>query len=265
MKEIKIPGFTTNVSAQDQLAIAVFGLAGSGKTRFCCTAPDPIGFIPLDRKTRRTVERVSRELGKTVVMPEQDFVRVENPMKLAVMDVTEAKKWYRAHVNRIKEAAFRLYDHKQIRSIVIDSASQLWEDMLFAEFGRAQRIMPRDRGAVNQEMIDLLNCLGGKHLILTHKASEIWSGSGDSARPTGKYEWKGFPHLGYHVNVIAELVCNEHKGPADEGRFTLNVVMCQDNPDIQGPGGKSLLQDASISFQMLALQIYPDSNLEDWE
>ncbi len=277
MREIHIDGFVTNPKAEDALAIMLFGEQGSGKTRFLTTAPDPIGIVPLDRKTRKTVERIANEFGKTVVMPKEDFVRVDNPMRLALLKPTcgqsiESKledkvpklccaiHYYRWHVNRIKAAAFKLYAHPEIRTIGIDTGTQLWEDILFAHYGRSERIMPRDRGPANQEMIDFLNALSGKHLIMTHKAREVWRND----KPTGKYEWAGFAHLGYHSNVIAECVCDETKAEGEEDRFRMSVVMCQDNPSIQGPGGRNLLTDDQISFQTLAYAIYPDSDPEQW-
>ncbi len=278
MKEIKLdPGFTTSIQADDKLAIGLYGEQGTGKTRFSITTPDPIGVIPLDRKTRATVQRISQELGKTVVMPTADFIRVENPMKMAMLPPSCGKSveikltdpapkyccaihYYRWHVNRIKAATYTLYNNRAIRSIVIDTGTQLWEDILFAHFGRSERVMPRDRGPANQEMIEFLNCLSGKHLILTHKARQIWKND----KPTNRFDWAGFPHLGYHTNVIAEMRCDETKEAGDDNRFTLSMVLCQDNPDIQGPGGKDLLADDQINFQTLAYCIYPDQDPDQW-
>lgn len=256
--QISIPGFSINPPADDKLAVAVFGQQGSGKTRFACTAPDPIGFIPLDRKARKTVDKIGAELGKIIIMPDKDFIRTGNPVALASYSVDQAKKYYRQHLDSIKKAAFALYDHPQVETIVIDTGSQLWEDILFAEFGRSQRIMPRDRGSVNQEMIDLLNALSGKNLVITHKAGAVWRND----QPTGNDEAKGFPHLGYHVNLLIEMGIDHKKKPVkdkdgeltgwEEGRFYLNVDMCQDNPNIQGPAGDKLLVDDMINWDNLA-------------
>lgn len=276
MKTIQIKGYVSNPPADDAIALAIFGEQGSGKTRFACTAPAPIGFIPLERKSRRTAQKMAEELDVQILMPEQDFIRTGNPMKLAVLPVECNKKkdvdfrkpakeyeccskhYYRWHVDRIKGAAFELYDHPDIHTIVIDSGTQLWEDMLFAEFGRSQRIMPRDRGSVNQEMTDLLNALSGKHLIITHHSTQIWKND----KPTDRYDAKGFAHIGYHVNGTVEFVNDPSKGEDDEGRFYINVPLCQANPDIQGPGGKKLLMDWDISFGNLAELMYPGTEGE---
>lgn len=283
MKEIRISGYLTNPAADDAIALAIYGDRGSGKTRFACTAPGPIGFIPLERKSRRTITKMVEELGGTdavqVVIPKQDFVRLANPMKAAslpveckgrnvTVDITKpqstydccSRHYYRWHVDTVKHAIFELYGHPQIRTIVIDSGTQLWEDMLFAEFGRSQRIMPRDRGAVNQEMTDLLNAVSGKHLIITHHSSQVWKND----KPTDQTDVKGFAHIGYHVNGIVEFVLDEKKGSEDDGRFYINVPICQSNPDIQGRDGKRLLMDWEITFANLAEKMYPGTEGE-WE
>lgn len=263
MKEIKLPGFTSTIKADDALAISVFGEHGCGKTRFAITAPDPIGFVPLDRKARKTVELTAKALHKTVLMPTADFIRVENPLKLAIMEEKAAREYYRRHVDAVKEAAFKLYGHPDIRTVVIDTGTQLWEDILFANYGRNQRVMPRDRGPANQEMMDLLNVLSGKNLIITHKAAEIWRND----KPTGKFRASGFPHIGYSVNAEILLECDEDNEPDEDGTyagyFKLFVHHCQANPMIQNKANP-LLEDDMITFPGLANYIYPDSDLEDW-
>lgn len=266
VREIKLEGFTTNIRSTVDLSlvIGVFGIQGSGKTRFCATAPDPIGVVPLDRKTRYSVAKTMEELGKTVVMPNADFIRHENPLALATMDMPKAMAYYKEHVKRVMDAAFKLNSHKDIRTVVIDTGTQLWEDIMFKNYGRNQRIMPRDRGAANQDMIDFLNAMSGKHLILTHKASEVWAGDGDNSKPTGKYKASGFGHLGYHSTCVIELKKNtlydteKGSGGGKSWKYSMDVTDCQGQPELEGPQGKDVLTDESISFANLAMMIYPD-------
>ena len=63
MKRIVIPGCTTSITADDKPAVGVFGAESVGKTRFAATAPQPIGLIPLDKKSKRTFELIGREMG----------------------------------------------------------------------------------------------------------------------------------------------------------------------------------------------------------
>ncbi len=126
-RKAQVDGFTTSIrkTVDLSLVIGLYGPQGSGKTRFAATAPDPIGVIPLDRKCRYTIAKTMEEFGKVVVMPEQDFIRHENPMKLSLMSVDQAKTYYKEHVHRVMDATFRLAANRDIRTIAIDSASQL--------------------------------------------------------------------------------------------------------------------------------------------
>jgi hypothetical protein len=237
----------------DRLAIAGFGRAGTGKSRFSLTMPGKVGVIPLDRKTRRTLERAADEMGVSkgkIVMPKQDFVRLESPMKLAMMSNDAAMAFYREHVNKVKDAIWTLAEKADVDSIVIDTGTQLSEDVLFANYGRDQKIMPRDRGTYNSEMKQLLASLQHKHIFITHEAKSIWK----NEKPTDKDEWTGWSKLEYNTNVILEFT-GPPKTDKEKYRFGCTVRLCQDRPDLIG---ETILTDEDISFEMLATTIYPD-------
>lgn len=255
MKELhqRVQFVELNGSTPDKLAIGSFGYASSGKTRLLCTMPGKIGVVPLDRKTRRTIERVSKELGLKkgkIVMPKDDYVRLANPMKLAMMDNDSAMQFYREHANRVKDAIFSLAEQKDIDSIGIDSGTQLNEDILFANYGRDQKIYPRDRGLFNSEMKQMLAAIQHKHVLITHEARSVWRND----KPTDKNEWVGWSKLDYNTNLIVEQT-----GPPDSKEFELTIRLSQDRPDLIG---ETILRGEDISFEMLAATVYPDG---DWE
>jgi len=278
MKEVAHPIEFVELTGgeQDKLSVSSRGEQGSGKTHFAATFPSPIGVVALDRKTRATIGKTAMEMGKKIIMPKEDLIRVGNPMQLAMLpdDCGKFKKpvfgsempdccsmhFYRWHVNRIKEAAFKFAEmpEKKCKSIVIDTGSQLSEDVLYACYGRNQKIMPRDRGMYNQEMIDFLNAVSGKHLLITHKEKAIWKND----QPTNESRSKGFGEIGYHVNVEIR----HYRGKKNkEGwkPFYVTINQCQANASMVGE--EQVLEDDQITFQMLAMLIYPDSSPEDWE
>jgi hypothetical protein len=235
----------------DKLAIASFGRSGSGKTRFICTMPGKVGVIPLDRKSRRTIERASAEMGLKkghIIMPATDFVRLENPMKLAMMGNDEAMAFYRSHVNRIKDAIYTLAEMSGVESICIDSATQLSEDTLFACYGRDQKIMPRDRGLYNGELKNLLASIQHRQVLLTHEARSIWKND----KPTARDEMTGWSKMEYNTNLMVE-----HSRTVLTGDYNLTIRQSQDRPDLIG---EALVND-DITFPMLATMLYPDG---DW-
>lgn len=240
------------------LAVCPFGLDTSGKTRLIATAPDPIGAIPLERKSRPTLKAVAKEFGKHIIMPKEDFIRHENPMKIARMDETQAKTYYSEHVKAILGAAYDLLNNPDIRTIAIDSGSQLWENILFSHFGRKDQIKPVLRGGANQDMIDFLNAVTTKHLIITHRAKQVW----ENEKPVkDKYEIEGFNRIGYYTTVVCEMKRNEKFGGTNGWQFAMDIRSCQARALLQGPLGKNALTDLWISFPMLAARIWGD---EDW-
>jgi len=218
----------------DKLAIGTFGPAGSGKTRLTVTMPGKIGVIPLDRKQRRTIENAAAELklkkGK-IIFPKQDFVRLSKPMELAMMESEAAMKFYRDCIS-------------------IDPGTQLCEDVLFANYGRDQKIYPRDRGAYNSEMKQILASIQHKQVVIPFESRPIWRND----KPTDKNEWVGWSKLDYNVNIIVEQIGPPHTAKLDHD-FSLTIRLCQDRPDLIG---ETVLLDENITFEMLATTIYPD-------
>jgi hypothetical protein len=237
----------------DKLAVGSYGQAGTGKTEFITSALEigNVGVIPLDRKTRRTLSKSQEKyssFGNKIFFPPEDFIRHAKPMELALMNEEAAKKYYSDHIARIEDALFTLAERKDIAVIAIDSGTQLWEDILFKHYGRAQRIMPRDRGPANQDMRDLLNSLQHKHLIITHQATEVWKND----KPSGKFEWSGWSKMDYYVNTIIEHTYDEKKN-----EYGLTVRLCQDRPDLIG---EEIATDENITFATLGNMIYPDGD-----
>ncbi len=113
-------------------------------------------------------------------------------------------------------------------------------------------------------MIDFINAISGKHLIVIHKAVETWIGDGDNAKPSGKFKHAGFPHLGFYCTVMVEMKKNvlwDEKNGSGGGKgwkYSLDITDAQGNPTLEGPQGKDALQDDFICFDNLAGMIYPD-------
>ena len=238
----------------DKLAVGSFGHAGSGKTELIASALTlgNVGVVPLDRKTRRTLAKAQEKYAKyghKIFFPPEDFIRHMKPMELALLKPEAAMEYYAKHVAKIQDAIFSLAERADIAVIGIDSGTQLWEDIMFKHFGRAQRIMPRDRGPANQDMRDILNSCQDKHLIITHQANEIWRND----KPTGKFDWGGWSKLDYYTNVIVEHTYEERNG-----KYGLTVRLCQDRPDLIGD---EILQGEDITFEMLGSMIYPE---QEW-
>jgi hypothetical protein len=281
---------------QEPLVVSCFGGEGSGKSRLGGTAPGKVGMIPLERKTRQSLLKAAADCGTSVVSPDLDLIRAGNPMLVANLPPqcqTESKgdtpaqvakrmsqisrdmdlddeqpmccqqHYSRWHANRVKSVAFRMADMEDVASIYIDFG-QMVEDLLFANYGRTDSIMPLDRKSMNQEVKDFLNAINHKHLILSHHATEIWK---DNKPTKHRKPASSFSKIGHYTSVLVEMVRDVENeigsglsGPPDiqePGRWTLYVRDSQANPACIGDS----LVDEDISFSRLGMLVYPDT----WE
>ena len=249
-KEITIPGFSSDLTPDDRPCLSVFAQEGCGKTRLAATMPDPIGLLALDKKSKRTMEAVANEFGKRVIANSKPFISDKEAISMAMEDdVEKVKKLYAAVYGRILEDGMKLADHADIASIVVDTNSQLFEYILFSHFGRRTQIKPTSRGAANQDMIDFVNALRSKNVLLIHRAKEVWKSTGKTDRsgeaikePSGKFESDGFKNIGGFCTATLELT-NNKKATSLESKFRVKVQTCQTNSMLEGQD----LQDYGVS------------------
>lgn len=286
MKEIKlqVPGgrsmlFTDGTGGhEEKLIIIMFGAEHSGKSRFGATGPDIVGYVPTDRKTRATAEKTAKEQGRHILMPKDDFVRealkgvragwmTEGKESAEIDKLTEeSKKQYRSLVNQVKECTWALHDHPDVQLIEIDLFGQFYEDLKYAHYGRTGHVVKRltgnkmfkDTSQADQELIDFVNSLASKHLILTHKSTAEYAGN----NPTGQNIWKGFKHLGHSANLQLEMSVNKDYDPQSDKEdhqwhWGMSVVKSLHNPDLEGAAGQLVLRDEMISWDCLVSMVLP--------
>lgn len=288
---------------QEPLVIAMYGDRAGGKSRFIGTAPGAIGVLPMEHKSRQSILKAAQEFGKRVIMPEIDLIRsaraalvatmphacvtaedfhgmkLEDAVKSAERAMQEKAKQipldgeqpdccqrchYRWHVNRAKSVAFRMAERDDIRTIAIDTFGQFIDDVLFANYGRNEHIMPLDRKSFNREVADFINAIAHKNLILTHHSATVWKDN----KPTGRTKpMSSFSKIGHYVSVEIEMTRDDEalkrnqdpkrpEGKDIESVYTLTVKDCQANPELVG---LDLLFDEGINFQNLAALVYPDA------
>lgn len=240
-KDIKIDGFTSDLSPDDKPCITVHGLDNSGKTRLAISAPDPIGVLALDKNSKRTVEKEAELLNKVVIVNSTPFLSDKEAIKLALVeDPNEVKKAYTEVYKRTLDSGMRLADHNDIRTVVIDTGSQLFDYVLFAHFGRRTQIPPTSRAAANQDMIDFMNALRSKNVVIIHRSKEIWKSTGATDKqgnpikePSGKFELEGFKNVGYFCTAAFELI-NKKTAKTLEEKFRVKVITCKTNSMLEG-------------------------------
>lgn len=252
------------IGEPDKLFIGVFGRAGTGKTRLMATAPG-LGVIPLQRKTRPTIEQVLKDLypDRKVWWPKDAdaFYKYKNPMEMSMMGAEESKTFYRALVDKVKYACWSLLDIPEVKTIGIDSGYTLYQMIVAAHYGRTSKFSELRVAwePPNTEMRTLLESLQSKHVVFTTESKEAWQGSGKNSVSLGWDEPSGYKSIGYEANALVETRYTVRDG------FWFDVKMCQDRAALQGEQGQKLLQGELCEFKFLAKELRPDSDLEDWE
>jgi hypothetical protein len=251
----------------------------------------------MERKSRQTILHVARELGKHVIMPAEDLVRparaalsttmpdscvtpeqftgdikLEDKKRMAENAMQQKQTrapldsaaptccircYHRWHANRTKSVAFRMADDPSIRTIAIDTFGQLIDDILFANYGRADMIRPLDRKQFNRELVDFINQISHKNLIFTHHSAAVYKDEKKTDRTKPMSSWNKIEH---YVTVVAEMTRTEKKeytseGPETKISWQLKVNDCQANVSLIGYE----LADEMITFSNLAYLVYPES------
>lgn len=245
MKQIKVEGFTTDTRPDTKPAVCCFGEENTGTTRFGCTAPHDdgwIGWLALDKNSKATVEEMKQKDKLPILINKDPFLSHKDAMVMAVTESADkVKEVYTAVIKKVFDQAVALSAHPDVESIVIDRASQLFDMILFSHFGRRNQIETYQRGAANQDMIDLINALSTKNLVLIHKSSEIWKDTGEVDKqgrkkqaPTGKFKPDGFNQVGRFVTAVVELSAKRGKVEGLDEKYRLKVITCKGNTLLEG-------------------------------
>jgi hypothetical protein len=231
------------ISENNRLFASVSARWKCGKTRFGLTAPLPIGYIDVD-------------LGVGELLTQTG----DKAAQIHVLSVTpyETQEASREMLDRLKEAIAFLCDSQAVRSIVIDTATELWEMVRFAHFGRLSSVMPRYYEAPNNEMAFILDRLlcSRKNVVLLHRMKDKYVND----KATGEDIPAMFKETAYVTNVNCRLYRDD---PGDEGvgEFHLVIDDCRANASVQGLE----LTGDSIGFPLVAQMIYPDTDPAVWE
>lgn len=244
---ISIPGTTSILMPDDKPAIGVYGVEGTGKTRFAATAPGPIGLLALDKKSKRTFLEIATARETLVISNDKPLMTDAQAIKMAMTNgddprgLAEIKQAYEAVVQAVFDLGMAYAKHPEIKTIVVDTNSQFFDWILFSHFGRRNQIPPISRGAANQDMIDFVNALRSKNLVLIHRSKEIWKptgatdGGGKPIRePSGKYEADGFKNIGAFLTASLELTSKRVKVESLDTKFRAKVVTSQMNVLMEG-------------------------------
>ena len=204
------------------MLIAISGESNSGKTHFCLSAPEPIEFFDFDGG-------VLDLLGK---FPNKD-IRLHQ----FLVDV-----WGKEAVTPLWEKFLVEYKASLVgdaETIIVDTATQLWEVLRSAHFERVQKGSPKERVKLqpieyaepNSIMRSVIMApkTNNKNLILAHYTREVWDSEG---KKTGMIE----PDQSKHTTGLVDLALQfESKRIKPTGLKTvITISKCRQDRDLVG-------------------------------
>lgn len=229
-----IPGFINakTIKTKDRLIVSVSGLEKCGKTHFGLTAPSPIATFSTDIGEEGVVQKFKDKDVSIMFLGKFDK---DDP------DVGDQAS---EEFNRFRTAYLRLLRGNDVRAIVWDTATEIWELLRIARFGRLTQVMPYMYGPVNAEFRALIReaYKYDKNLILLHKMRPVYIND----KRVDKYEMSGFSDTGFLVQVNARIRYDK-----EEEEFVLKIEDCRHNPYLSGEE----LSGPMCDFEMLKAMV----------
>lgn len=200
-----------DMESKKRIIMSVSGLEKQGKTHFGLTAPGPIAMFSTDIGEEGVVDKFK---DKGVMILPIDRVD-ENSAEQAPTEFS-----------RFKDAYYYSLRSNSVRTILVDTATEIWEILRMARFGRLTQVMPYQYGPVNAEYRALIRDAYkyDKNLILLHKMKAKYIND----KRTAEYERAGFNDTGFLVQVNAQVY------RYDTGEFAIMIRDCRQNPDLMG-------------------------------
>lgn len=212
----------SSLKEANKIIITLSGEPKSGKTHFCLTAPEPIEFFDFDGGV---VSLVSK-------FPNKD-IRLHQ----CLIDV-----WGIEKVTPLWESFLKDYKAAlagDAKTIVVDTATQLWEVLRMAHLERVQKESPKERVKLQPVEYSQPNAImrsviaapraNNKHSVLTHYIREVWDGEG---KRTGIFEADQFKHTEGLADVILRFDAKRIK-PTGE-KTIITIARCRDARELVG-------------------------------
>lgn len=233
------------------IAWASNGSEGSGKSYFALTAPAPIFVCAFDPYG---MDRVSKEVkdGKDIRISRYPFTARKGLTKNQLGDAA-AEVW-----NQFTDEFRIALTHA--RTIIWDREDLAWELLRYSAFG-AQNAAPKEYGELNAEYIGLIQEAAAAHvnLGLLRGLREKWISRLNQetgkmqAHNTGDLMVDGMKKIPDHVDITLD-----HRWEQTSKSF---ITVVRKFPNVEYRD----MDVTDLTFSMMAMAAYPDSETENWE
>ncbi len=231
----------------------------TGKTDWSIRdAPDPIILISVDFGHEGVVEKFAED--KELYIYTQNIPPVANQSQ------------YLDHWKRLRDKIEGAMTHPNVRTVVLDTGSEIWELLRLAEFGS---LVPRGDvkqlyGQINRTYSSLIKMAYDReiNLVVSHKMKKkyinrtIQTQKGAVTQDVweGDYERTGFGESEYLIQINIEHLFDPTRGKKLEDHFGLRVLSSRQNMGIVGLE----LWGKDCSFCELASYVFEGTDPDDW-
>jgi len=262
-------------SAKRRIIMTLQKREKNGGTHFALTAPGPIAYCNFDKASDEDV--LPKFAGRKEIYAKNYWLDLE-VLGARKEQVQEAAQ----QVIDAFEADFKALLQSPVRSLIIDTATELYQYKRLAAFGKLTQVMPHHYGPVNQWFRTLLDNVSSsdKNIILLERRkkeyiNDAWSGD---------YARSGFSETPFLVQLNALI--ERAQVPDERGAypFTMTVLDSSQNATIKGlqlrsdpssvadwsaltgndPVDRQLTAHDKCNFQWLGVSVFPNTTLKDW-
>ena len=226
----------------------------SGKTHWALTAPGPIAAISTDTGTE--------EIARKFLGPKRILIAPFQSTKELVEGDNKAeqkKQW-----GLMKDAFKRIVENPKIRTMVVDTATEMWELCRLAAFGKLSQVMPQHYVEVNSEftaMVKMAYQRTDLNVIFIHKQKKQYKATSTGKDAwSGRWERAGFGDLPYLVDINLQHYFTRNRVDSEgnplPGEFGIEVV--DSRIEMVNAVGTKLDGDL-CTFAFLAEMLFPDT------
>lgn len=253
-KSLKDAGFEVlDPTVHPRLIMSLSGHQRHGKTHFAFTAPGPICYFNLDMGEEGVIHKFFGK--KDIFTISLDIPSTSSDDDIAMIKQNKEKAsevW-----NKFTKAYYVAL--KEVRTIVIDTASELWELMRLARFGRSSQVQHLYT-PVNAEFKGLFHeakrAMGANVIFLHRYKSEYVND-----KFTGNYIPACFGSTSYEVQIVAHMRRTDpEEGEGGNSQFSIWIEDCKQNAEMIG----KTLPGPLCNFPTLAQMVLPTTKAEDW-
>jgi hypothetical protein len=236
-----------------RLIVSARGEDKDGKTQFGLSMPAPIAVFAFDNNTAEIVNKVQKY--KKILVPNEPLEFKDAASNDAIVEV-----WA-----RFKTLYMDAVNSSSVRSILIDTGTDLYELMRLAILGKLEQVPPHFYGKVNVQFHDLVKKIHptDKNLCITHRLKDEYIRSGKDSARTGTRILSGVGDIRYKVQV--NVLCWRDLAMRDEDAgtqgFAITVDNCTQNETLAG----TYIEEPDNTWVGLGMRVYPSSTEKDWQ